>query len=200
MKLEHIAPYLPYGVKCEYIGIINGKELAKFKKMDINNPLFKDYPDEEFGVKTAELKSIDVFRHYWVAKAGIYRRGLKSFVNGSGMKPILHPLSDLTKPCLPDGKIPIVELAKISYSKLEWDISIDNDGICYVGDVFNARQYRFGYYGSEGYFGCTHIRSSESKIVPYQLQLFQKLFSWHFDVFGLIESGEAIDINILKAE
>jgi len=31
----------------------------------------------------------------------------------------------------------------------------------------------------------------------YQHQ-FEKLISWHFDVFGLIEKGLAIDINTLK--
>ena len=44
-------------------------------------------------------------------------RRLKDRINGyfyiDSHKPILRPLSDLVKPCLEGGKIPIVELAKI---------------------------------------------------------------------------------------
>jgi hypothetical protein len=33
--------------------------------------------------------------------------------------------------------------------------------------------------------------------IKNQLSLFNKLFEWHFDVFGLIEKDLAININIL---
>jgi hypothetical protein len=36
----------------------------------------------------------------------------------NGAKLIFRPLSDLILPCLPDGKIPIVELAKICYKNI----------------------------------------------------------------------------------
>ena len=28
--------------------------------------------------------------------------------------------------------------------------------------------------------------------------IYEQLFEWHYDVFGLIESGEAVDINKIK--
>ena len=31
-----------------------------------------------------------------------------------------------------------------------------------------------------------------------RLDQWQKLFEWHFDVFGLIDAGLAIDINTLE--
>jgi hypothetical protein len=34
----------------------------------------------------------------------------------------------------------------------------------------------------------------------FQLSQFQKLFEWHFDVFGLIEKGLAVDINTLSVQ
>lgn len=36
------------------------------------------------------------------------------------------------------------------------------------------------------------------EIVHESYLLMQKLIEWHFDVFGLIEKGLAIDINTLK--
>ena len=32
LTLEHLASYLPYGLKCQYKGIINGKEMARQRK------------------------------------------------------------------------------------------------------------------------------------------------------------------------
>ncbi len=42
----------------------------------------------------------------------------------------------------------------------------------------------------------TYFADKDILNIPYKLV--SKLFEWHFDVFGLIEKGLAIDINILK--
>lgn len=84
------------------------------------------------------------------------------------IKPILRPLSDLAKPCLEGGKIPIEET-----------------GYCSIEDCR-------GEDGVIDEFTTTHI----FKYMPYRFV--EKLFKWHFDVFGLIEKGEAIDINTIN--
>lgn len=78
-------------------------------------------------------------------------------------KPILRPLSDLTKEIEVNGKkfIPVDEILK--WCKLYWD---ENRNI--------------------------------SPLRDWRYKDIQKILEWHFDVFGLIPAGLAIDINALK--
>ncbi len=80
------------------------------------------------------------------------------------VKPILRPLSDLTKEIEYGGK--------------------DTDLLKFICDKW-------------GYRGYAHILENiVSQKISFSLS--QKLFEWHYDVFGLIEAGLAIDINTLK--
>ena len=85
-------------------------------------------------------------------------------------KPILHPLSDLTKPITVGGY---------------------NDGKEFIP---SEEIWRYGEY-------C--IKSEDIKNImayPLNVELWQAqlLYQWHFDIHGLIERGEAIDINTLE--
>jgi hypothetical protein len=84
-----------------------------------------------------------------------------------GIKPILHPLSDLTKEIEVNGEkfVPISELK----SQCSYEISNEID--------------KFIIYKNYG-------------DMPYWV--IKKLLEWHFDIYGLIENGLAIDINTLK--
>lgn len=85
-------------------------------------------------------------------------------------KPILRPLSDLTKEIDVHGKrfIPIdIIFPKEDYKK-EFDRKVSIVALELQGAID---------------FSCT----------PFCIV--QKLFEWHFDVFGLIDKGLAIDIN-----
>jgi hypothetical protein len=90
-------------------------------------------------------------------------------------KPILKPLSDLTKEIEVDGKkfIPIMVLELDSHT-----LSVNE------------------------YSNHLEIRGVESNEWSYAIDVYTeimcKLFEWHFDVFGSIEKGLAIDINTLK--
>jgi hypothetical protein len=127
-------------------------------------------------------------------------------IDESEFKLILHPLSDLTQPCLPDGKIPIVKLAKMLYSGIhninpilddvELICAEDNCYACIIMDGKERIGFSFDVIPGQMEFTFS-IDSHEMRI--NQLQLFQKLYSWHFDLHGLIEKGEAIDINTLKS-
>ena len=123
---------------------------------------------------------------------------LKNIERGDDWKLCLRPLSDLIKPCLEGGEIPIVELAKLAFFKTEsvelegdfarleddysFHFSNNTDGVC-----FSCRK---GYDGKRWDYNC---------FVPNQLEVFDKLHQWHFflgdqSLFG----KEIIDINTLK--
>lgn len=104
-------------------------------------------------------------------------------------------LSDLTKEIEVNGEkfVPIVELAKLFHTV--------KSAVTHFSNIVNA-----GFYGAS--VNC-HIENDDSRFTYYQLrndefvlsntyQEVQKLLEWHFDVFGLIEQGLAIDINTLE--
>jgi hypothetical protein len=90
--------------------------------------------------------------------------------------PILRPLSDLTKEIEVGGKkfIPIKE---INWTITEYPL-MEEDGTVFLQDSCELNMLEI----SEVY------------------KVYQMLFEWHFDVFGLIEQGLAIDVNTLKIE
>jgi|TARA_R110000764_G_C10728142_1_gene349041 hypothetical protein len=128
LELKHLAPYLPYGLKCKSTTILFGEE-----------------------------------------DNGVYEMGLISMrgvLKGTG-KPILRPLSDLTKE----------DVALITeYSDIE--------NVAYNGNPSNL------------YFTNTE----EKTFLEDYVDSLNYLYSRHFDVFGLIEAGLAIDINTLSNE
>ena len=90
-------------------------------------------------------------------------------------RPILRPLSDLTKEIEVNGEkfTPIMVLELDSHT-----LSINK------------------------YSNHLEIKGVESNEWTYAIDVYTEimcnLFEWHFDVFGLIEKGLAIDINTLK--
>tara|TARA_R110002124_G_scaffold281430_1_gene455747 strand:+ start:96191 stop:96622 length:432 start_codon:yes stop_codon:yes gene_type:complete len=89
-------------------------------------------------------------------------------------KPLLRPLSDLTKE---------------EYWKLSGKDSKDSFGFWYGKDK------RYGFLHFEGYTSRQYSLDIINKI-PYYA--FEFLVKNHFDVFGLIEKGLAIDLNTIK--
>lgn len=104
------------------------------------------------------------------------------------IKPVLYPLEYLTKEIEHDGKMitPIVELAKIGTGEKECGVTNGNLGTCYV----NAKNEKKGFfiYHPKGYFIWQVGKNAEPLIVKNQLELFQKLLEWHFNIFQLPES------------
>ena len=112
----------------------------------------------------------------------------------SNIKLILHPLSDLTKPYLEGGKIPIVELAKMTNININWRTIVNHDGNSSFSVHSVDMKNEFWY----GWNSFSEISNSRRIVGLNQLQLFDWLFEHHFDVYGLIEKGEAVDTNTLK--
>ena len=139
MKLEikHIAPYLPYELKG--MRSDGAKEIYYLAYINpkSSTPLIWS-PFDFFGDSTA-----------------------------MDMKPILRPLSDLTKEIEVNGEkfVPRTKMGLIH------DVSGNN--------ILNYR---------------TGDRINIFSIPYYQIEY---LFEWHFDIFGLIEKGLAIDINTI---
>ena len=107
------------------------------------------------------------------------------------IKPILRPLSDLTKEIEINGFkfIPLIKLAK-KYA--------DSSGYNYDIKIFRNKCFCFSK-SSEVEFYFTGVDFKfHGKVVSNQLNLFEKLYEWHFDVYDLIHNGLAININKLK--
>lgn len=121
-------------------------------------------------------------------------------------RPILHPLSDLTEPCLEGGKVPIVELAKRCFAASSFGEDLEYSNInsshdrasvdAYCSSVMdNGLIAKFSYIKFSQQFTLS-FGEREDFIIP-QLALFEMMYSMHMDLHGLIDKGDAIDINKL---
>ena len=150
MKLEHIAPYLPY-------------------KLNFKNEKWNSI---------VTLGLYNDMKHF-----GVEARDVYSIIN-SEYKPILRPLSDLTKEIEHNGErfMPYKELEKefLMEGLLKFETTIYG----WIGFTDGNKNHIPIYMGSEVMPECGY-------------GIVKKLFEWHFDVFGLIEKSEAIDINTL---
>lgn len=94
------------------------------------------------------------------------------YTDKSKFKPILHPLTDLTKEVEHKGErfVPIEKLQEMN----------DGENI-YIQDDF---------VGIDNGYACAYYLNDALKFVSV-------LIEWHFDIAGLIDKGEAIDVNTL---
>ena len=163
--LHEIAPYLPYKLKCQ----------VKDKKKTVVAQLNAVYSDGSCTFHS--LVESD--------------KGFKE------VKPILRPLHDMNKEIEHNGEkfIPMVVLCR-EYGRREPDnrtfngpessivlMHADNSGGCKYWFVYHPEDMRFEL--------SDDAKGMHSQELP-QYPMFQKLFEWHFDVFGLIAKGQAV--------
>lgn len=168
--------YLNTGLKVQYKGVLNGSEISKYEKEYYKeNPdathfdmIFGDSynpPEEKTGLKVAKLISIEYWNNGPIYHVGKKKGFLKTFRNTKDFKPLLYPLSHLTKPIkvegYNDGKefVPAAKLAELGFDP-------------YIIPDMRLEDIPFG--------------------------LVQLLLKWHFDVFSLIDSEQAIDKTTIK--
>lgn len=130
------------------------------------------------------------------------------------VKPILRPLSDLTKEIEHNGvRITMMEeIAKIerpnimnALNKVK-DITVFNRGMS-----FTSRKMGVAYRYEDTVIEITHYKDAvfhkkvthgnDSWVFSYfhnYPAIIDKLLEWHFDIFGLLDDGLAIDINELN--
>ena len=163
LELKHLAPYLPYGLKLEYSNTTLGMVC------------------ERQGSGTR----------------GIYHAAF------SQDRPLLHPLSRLTEPIL-GGKVPLIELGKMIYNE-GWkvDFTVMKTETPCVKISASSPEYLVV---RKDEFRISHCLTRYPEDDPQDDEdidelihlavdhwMYQKLFEWHFDVFGLIEKGLAIE-------
>ena len=158
--IKEIAPYLPYNLG---IKILNHKS---------------DYIGIEYSTINGFYYVNDI-PHFEYKGGGTG----KSF---DDCKFIMRPLSDLTKPCLEDSKIPIVELAKISEGKHFSSEFIINENVARGYYLITYKEtssedlFIFSYTHEQKGFYLNCDNKIRRVMVENQFQLFQKLFEWHF--------------------
>jgi hypothetical protein len=126
---------------------------------------------------------------------------ISKVLNFEEFRPILRPLSDLTKEIEVDGErfVPMKELVRIMHPSkefrfLETSFSKNVQSVKYkyhsgrntVCDTINI--YTEELNGGSKY--CFNIVNTDYWII-------QKFYEWHFDIHGLLEKGLAIDKNTL---
>jgi len=128
-----------------------------------------------YGLKVkiwGKIKTMTIFSSFDENEIGI------SSVIVDSMKPILHPLSDLTKE-IEHNREKFVPIEIINRINSRWSIN---------AGIFNERVSK----------NLNIIHTEPIGSLPYWIC--QKLFEWHFDVGGLIEKGLAIDMNTLTTK
>lgn len=163
---EYLAPYLTSELLFQ-IESVDGIDILPFTAMQIKD-----------GFEIVQVSNTDYY--------------LCSDDNDFVIKPILRPISDLTKPITLDGveQIPIVELAKIAYNT-EWFHKEGN-----YNAVSSAETHGFEY--NETGFEMYSQISGGFLPVKNQYALFQYLAKHKFDFMGLIDAGLAVDVNTLE--
>ncbi len=164
LEFRHVAPYLPYRLQLM-------QDCSKWFKPE------KDKIVELSGIKIVDKGRVDWFSIH-------YNEG----ENSSGcfesydFKPILHPLSDLTKPIEHNGKkfVPVEKIGNKEYKYQYFDKNIG-----YAYSKINGKL-------------ADYLRFLNVDVLQWNYVYFSKLTEWHFDCFSLIENNLAIDINTLK--
>lgn len=141
-----------------------------------------------------DVVGLDITRYGIKLLSPTYDNGCCEIHNG---RPILLPISDLYKEV--DGVVHIVELARIASEKCKVEFEPDISTIKY--NKYHSVVVRCKKWGSEFWYaedGYFYFEYNGNTMDLYQLDLFNYLFEHHFDVYGLIDQGLAIDINTIK--
>lgn len=108
------------------------------------------------------------------------------------LKPILRPLSDLTEEIEHNGETFVPGLMLVDPDKKEWD-KMKCEFYNSFPKIPTHNKWIQVYHSDLGQ--VISINPKNVSHLPYNV--FYRLFEWHFDVFGLIEAGAAIDKNTL---
>lgn len=182
LELKHLAPYLPYDLK-----YYPSDESDLFSDLYADNSPYSSW-NYNLALEAKDELALKISNSFLTQKKPFfsYEDGemfLGQFnsslgfdvddVYASEVKPILRPLSDLTKEIEVNGK------KKIPCNLIFPCDSLDNDF---------------------GIFSYQYAETLQKQKINFFLDYNQwsLLFKWHFDVFGLIENNLAININTLN--
>jgi len=152
IELKQIVGYLPYGLKVLHTDF---------------EPMAGKFTSEA-EVETMSNECI-TFKNSFYAPSDYYFGDLEIEI-----KPILRPLSDLTKEIEVNGE----KMFPIEY-------------LC-IQSVLN------NFHSTDYTWALIEKIKTNIDLVNLPNWLFESLYEWHFDIHGLIGKGMAIDINTLK--
>jgi len=173
LELKHILPYLPHGLKVQYEGIINTKEISEYRqrekewfgkrmdKGDIWACFPESYPEHIIGLKIGYIKEVGFYLNHNIYMVGTKTKGLKKFYKPT-FKPILQPKNHI---CNLKDEIIIRWGGGLSDKAKEKWVNEVIDDMLY--SAYNSLRYDFIEFMHEN----------------------------HIDIFGLINEGLAISIH-----
>ena len=157
LELKHLTPYLPYELQGEVLWTPMPNQGTRENRTEIGSLSLKvveRWHDQEAGLYLPIQNKGETSKKYMPVK----------------IKPILRPLSDLTKEIEHNGKkfVPIKVFAE--------GIDYENNILMYIQ---NTRRLIMNF--------------------EHSLHVYNHLLEWHFDVFSLIENNLAIDKNTVES-
>ena len=178
IEINHLAPYLPYDLQMLWLKNPTGKVL----KVDMATLMQKT----NWGHIFSDIEGYKLYT------------------------PILRPMDDLSAQIEFEGRkfTPIVELALIALEGI-WNyrpdadiieqnvVTDDHDHSC--GCILQTKDdERIGFTLNfkDGYKEFQLSIGDSKNMMLDQFKLYEMLFKWHFDVFGLIDADLAIDANL----
>jgi hypothetical protein len=174
LEPKHIIPYLPYGLKIDvsYYDI-------DYSDYEIEGKI--DYP----VVSGINIREENVFCYYGLNNYGKIEQEYAL----EHIKPILHPLSDLTQEIEVNGErfVPIERLFELEYPA--------NKGGKH-NPYYYDKQTNYTICSHDGTIYDLRVYTNIEFILKQKYWIVQKLAEWHIDFQGLIPAGLAIDIDI----
>ena len=125
LELKHIVGYLPYGLKVQYSGIINVDEFRDYNKRykeaskgDMFFEFSEQRPEEVIGLKIGKIRILEICEKF--NKYRIGGKGMQTHYGTKKFKPILRPLSDLTKEIEVNGEkfVPSIEYNHLRFEEI----------------------------------------------------------------------------------
>ena len=164
LTIEHLAAYLPYGVKANFT-----RRMFERNNVDL------------MGLTIAYNESC---KEHFIMKSDV-TYGLNH------IQLLLRPLSDLTTEIEHNGEkfVPMKELLKIKHKKWFDEHTDSRYSEIVVEDVPSYSKAFFKY------MATLEVIIFKGSIFMEEYWIVQKLLSWHFDIYNLIEEGLAIDIK-----
>jgi len=177
LELKHLSAYLPYDLDVVCID----KGVTYFGK--------------QISIHSFRIRKNFISNNYQL----VYEN---EGVNIKDIKPLLRPLSQLTQEIEHNGErfVPMIEIVKMIepyYVKIDESTSDFNVINKCIG---KDRVYQLRYknnYNNQGEISMLNFHENEKclwhsdRIIP--IKCHDKLFEWHFDIYGLIENNLAIE-------
>jgi len=190
LQLRHILPYFEHDLKVSVRSRQDKKETIGQVCEISNKSNHGDWVIVKFDwvidkISNNHEKHQSNFHHY--------------FFGEDIIKPLLHPLSSITKLGVYNGEecVPLMELSKIAFkSSPSHEIRIDLNAVHLgVGYYFKYNEIDQSFEVMKGYDGK---RWDYQCYVPKQAELFAAMSKMMIDVFDLIGQGYALDINTVE--